>query len=415
MTMKRAFIIFLLPMLLTSCNHLGKTNVKNLIDLTERLEVESNDPLMLKGGVKSSFSMDKSKSYRIAKHSIIGKPAIAKSIMYSVDKNGYVSALSLKTKKILWSTDIAKGKMDRGYNIGSILYSNDRLYVVNGSRYLVVLDAKNGHEFIRKEFPDIVRIKPVMANDRLLLVQTISNQLISYDIKSSKFVWMYEGGLETISTRNNVHPTIHNGYALASLSSGEVIYLDVATGKQKWRYNLMATSDIASPSFEPSVIVTEPIISGEYAYFATSNGDMIKMDLDNGAPSWVRRAYDVQSMSLVGESLFLTTNARQIAAISAHNGKVSWVGNLISAKERSAKKVNVTLFQAPFVTKANDGKGFVVNVVASNGELYQFKSNATVRLPENPSIIKIENKVRYHWISCCTGRLHLISDTHVRF
>lgn len=400
-------------MFLVSCNNLGKTNVKNLIDLTERLEVETSDSLNVKGGEKKPFSVAKTKSYKLAKNSIIGEPAVAKGVMYSVDKKGFVSAFSLKTKKILWSTDLAKGNMDRGYNIGSVLHSNGKLYVVNGSRYLIVLDAANGHEIIRKSFPDIVRIKPAVTSDNLLIVQTVSNQLIAYDLQSSKFIWMIEGGLETIATRNAVAPVLYNGNVLASFSSGEIVFADAKTGAQKWHYNLTTTSDLTSPSFEPALLVTAPIIKENYAYFATSNGDLMKMDLDNGAPSWSRKIYDVQSMSMVGDSLFLTTNARQIAGLNAHNGKISWVGNLISAKERSAKKVKAVAFQTPFVTK--EASGFAVNVIAGNGELYRFNTSENGRLPETPEILKVEKKIEYHWISCCSGELYLMTNSHVRF
>ena len=411
--MKKIITLLLLPMLLTSCDHLGSTKVKNLIDLTPRLEVESSNLLKITDGKKNPFSNEETKSYKLAKRTIIAKPAIAKGTMYSIDKEGYVSAFSLKTKKILWTTDIAKGALDRNFNTGGVLFSDGKLYITNSSRYLVILDANTGHEIIRKEFPDILRVKPIMANERLLLVQTISNQLIAYDIKSLKLIWMNEGGLETISTRNHVHPVVYNGHALVSFTSGEVLYVDINTGKEQWRYNLTTSSDVGLPSFDPSVIVTTPIISGNYAYFATSNGKIIKIDLDNGAPAWLRMANDVQSMSLVGENLFITNNARQISALSAHNGKISWVGNLISTKDRSAKKPKTTLFQDPFVTKTDNG--FAVNVIASNGELYQFNINEKGNLPENPSIMKIENNVRYYWISCCTGKLHLISNNHVKF
>lgn len=400
-------------MFLLSCNNLGKTNVKNLIDLTERLEVETSDSLNVEGGKKQPFSLAKTKSYKLSKNSIIGEPTVAKGVMYSVDKKGYVSAFSLKTKKILWSTDLAKGNLDRGYNIGSVLYSNGKLYVVNGSRYLIVLNATNGHEIIRKSFPDIVRIKPAVAANNLLIVQTVSNQLIAYDLQSSKFIWMIEGGLETIATRNAVAPILYNGNVLASFSSGEIVLADAQTGAQKWHYNLTTTSDLTSPSFEPALLVTEPIIKENYAYFATSNGDLMKMDLDNGAPSWSRKIYDVQSMSMVGDSLFLTTNARQIAGVNAHNGKVSWIGNLISLKERSAKKVKTVAFQAPFVTK--EARGFAVNVIAGNGELYRFNSSENGRLPETPEILSVEKKIEYYWVSCCSGELYLMTNSHVRF
>jgi len=411
--MKKIIISFLLPLLLASCDHLGSTRVKNLIDLTPRLEVETSAPLKIIDGRTSPFSDEATKSYKLSRHTIIAKPAIAKGAMYSIDKEGYVSAFSLKEKKILWAADIAKGSLDRNFNTGGILFSDGKLYVTNSSRYLVVLDANTGREIIRKEFPDILRVKPIMANEHLLLVQTISNQLIAYDIRSSKLVWINEGGMETISTRSHAHPVVYNDHVLVSYSSGEILYLDIHTGQEKWRYNLASTNDVGIPSFDPSVIVTTPILSNNYAYFATSNGKVIKIDLDNGAPAWLRTADDVQSMSLVGGNLFITNNARQIAALSAHNGKISWVGNLISIKDRNTKKPKTALFQEPFVSKTNTG--FAVNVIASNGELYQFNTNASGDLPVNPNIIKIDNNEKYHWISCCTGKLHLISNNHVKF
>ena len=411
--MKKIILFVLCPILLVSCDHIGSTRVKNLIDLTPRLEVESKEKLKFTSSQmkKDPFISEKTKSYTLAKNTIIAKPAFAKGVMYSTDKKGYVTAYSLKAKKILWNTNIAKGAFDRNFNDGGVLYSDGKLYVTNSSRYLVILDAKSGDEIIRKEYPDIVRNKPIMATDRILLVQTISNQLIAYDIKTSKFIWLHEGGVETISTRSQVHPVVYDGHVIASYSSGEIVYLDAQTGKERWRYNLAKMSDVGIPSFDPSVIVTTPIISGEYAYFGTSNGQVIKMDLDNGAPAWVKSAEDVQSLSLVGDYLLITNNARQVAVLSAHNGKALWIGNLISEKARSAKNIRTALFQEPFVSQ--DGKSFAINVIASNGELYQFKPNASGVVSSEPSILNITKGVKYHWISCCTGKIHLITNRHI--
>ena len=225
---------------------------------------------------------------------------------------------------------------------------------------------------------------------------------------------MHEGGLETISTRNHVPPVVYNGHALVSYSSGEVLYLDVNTGKEKWVYNLTNVSnDVGTPSFDPSVVVTSPIINNNYAYFATSNGKIVKIDLDNGAPAWLIEADDVQSMSLIDGNLFITNNARQVAAISAHNGKVHGVGNLISEKDRNSRKPKTTLFQNPFVSKTKSG--FAVNVIASNGELYQFSTNKSGKLSTQPSIIKIQKDTKHYWISCCNGKLHLMTNRQIIF
>lgn len=417
--MRNYFLIILIPFLLTSCDYLGSGKVKNLIDLTPKLEVEKQKQLSFKDDnlkKKSDVNPRNVKAHSIAKGLIISKPAFAKNIIYSADQKGFVSAFSLKEKKLLWSTDIAKDVLDRNFIGGGVLYSDGRLYITHGSRDLVILDAASGVEIIRKEFPDILRSKPAMVNDHVLVLQTISNQLIAYDTKNSKFLWMHEGGIETISTLNHVAPMAYDGNILLSYSSGEAFYLAAENGKEKWRYNLTESNNrnnIGIPSFDPAVIVTEPVINDEYAYFATSNGKIVKIDLDNGAPAWVKDAEDVQSLSLVGDYLFITNNARQVAALDSHDGAVVWVGDLISKKERSAKTVRAISFQAPFIVK--DGSEYVINVIASNGELYQFRSLGASSPTSAPEISKIASKVQYHRVSCCTGEVYLITDRNIMY
>jgi outer membrane protein assembly factor BamB len=223
---------------------------------------------------------------------------------------------------------------------------------------------------------------------------------------------MHEGGIEIISSKNHIHPIIHNGHVLVSYSSGEVVYLNANNGSELWRYSL-SSSELGLPSFEPSVIITKPIISGDFTYFATSNGKIVKLDLRDGKEVWMKVADDIQSMVLHDNNLIVTNNARQIALLSAVNGKVSWTGDLISAKERMSKKPKAINFLDPFVVK--NGNDYKVNVIASNGELYQFTTNELGQLPEKATISLIDKGVRYYRISCCNGTMHMILDTKVVF
>ncbi len=368
--------------------------------------------LNIKNGKKNPFNSKKTKSYKFAANDIIAKPAIAKNILYSIDKKVYVSAFSLKKKKILWKSDVAKNLLNRNFNSGGILFSDGKLYVTNNTKYLMIIDATTGQEIMRKKFPDALRTKPVMANDNILLLQTISNQLVAYDIKLSKILWINHGGIQVISTKNKVHPTVNGNYVLTGFTSGEVTYIDVNSGKEQWIYDLK--NDVSSSHIlDSSTIVTQPIIDGNYVYFASSNGKIVKIDLDNGGNAWEKKLHDVQSMSLVDDILFITTNARQIAALSAHNAQIQWVGKLISEKDQNSKKIKTTLFQKPFIVQK--GNGFSVNVIAANGELYQFNTNSEGVLPNIPKVLDITKNVQDYWISCCTGKLYKISNTKVNF
>ena len=409
----------ILPLIfISSCDHIGSSRTKNLIDLTPKLTVDGSDPsFKLTSGREDISSNPGSKSYLISKEIIISKPAIAKDTVYSVDRKGNVVAFSLTEKKRKWTTNIAEGLMDRNFNGGGVLYSNGKLYITKGSRYLIVLDALTGHESIRKEFPDIIRTKPVMAGENTLIVQTASNQLLGYNVDSSNFIWMHEGGIETISAANHVHPTIYDDFVLASYSSGEIVYLNTKTGDEKWHYSLAnITAEATLPSFQAAVIITQPIIKDNFAYFASSNGKIIKLDLTNGMPVWVKAADDVLSMSMHENTLLVTNNARQIAAINTNNAKITWVGDLISKSERSKRKPKPTLFQPPFVAK--DGDSWAISVVASNGQMYKFIADDMGKLPTSPTILSVSSGrsgILYSWISCCHDKIYLISSRKIVF
>jgi len=408
------FAVFTLAISLSSCDHMGTTRVKNLIDLTPHLETEEDNALNFSDIDKKPLSINDNRSgHKITKYSIITQPAIAKQVMYFLDSAGYVTAFSLKEKRILWVTDIAQNNRKRSISPdGGILFSNGKLYVASGSRYLTILDSTTGHSIMQKEFPDILRTKPIMATDKILIVQTASNQTVAYDVESSKFLWSHEGIVETISSKNRANPILHNKHVLVSYNSGDLLYIDITNGKVKWSYQISA-NEIGLPNLDPSLLVVTPIIRNNYAYFATSNNKVVKLDLDNGMPAWIKKIDDIQSMSVIGESIFVTTNARQIAALATHNGKVEWIGNLISDKDRSAKKPQATSFQSPFITGTNIETN--INVIASNGEFYQFDLDKTGHLPLSPKITKIKKDAKYYWVSCCTGKLHIVTDKMLSF
>ena len=78
-----------------------------------------------------------------------------------------------------------------------------------------------------------------------------------------------------------------------------------------------------------------------------------------------------------------------------------------------SKKPKAINFLDPFVVK--NGNDYTVNVIASNGELYQFTTNEFAQLPEKATISLIDKGIRYYWISCCNGTMHMILDTKIVF
>ncbi|KAJ6644892.1 hypothetical protein Bhyg_00087, partial [Pseudolycoriella hygida] len=371
---------------LVSCGN-GFQKTKNITELTTKLVVENNEIITVDSNIGTfTPKMFKAKEYGISKHKIIAEPIIYNDTIYAIDKKGNVNAFSITSKSIIWTYNISVNKNDH-YVGGGILYHNGKLYITYGSRFLVVLDSISGHEIIRKELSDIVRISPVLIDNHNIV---------------------HEGIAEILLSSYHVAPIVRNGHIIVNYSSEQIAALNFK-GEVVWVQDIPSNqSEIGLPNFETSSILCKPIIDNSYLYIASSNGKLIKINIDNGHILWQVKAEDIQSMSLSGNSLFITNNAGQIAAISTDLGRVKFVGNLIS----STKKPRASMFLAPIVGKLDNN--WNLNIISNKGELYSFQSGVDSNLGQYPQTTKIPKNIGYYG-NTVEGNMYFITENKVIF
>lgn len=410
--MKKILVALFLPLLLVSCDKISSKKVKNIIELTPKLIATSAEPIdvgdqLLEDVITSDKSL--AKSYSLTKNRAISKPVFAKGVVYISDNKGIISAFDKKDKSFLWSQNTSYHDKNYHHTGGGILVNENRLYITNGTKYLIILDATTGHEITRKEFSDIIKTTPVILGGDVVLIQTVSNQLIAYDVRNSKIAWQHEGLFETLSSTNHIPAVVYNNQVIVNYSSGQVFALNAATGQELWGLNLSVGHEISLPSFESVTLSCAPIVEHDNLYLASNNGKLVKLNIATGVTVWQIEASDIQSMSASGNSIFVTNNARQVAAISKNNGAVKWVADMVN---NSGKKHKAAQFLSPFVTAQEDGK-WVLNVPSNEGLMYRYASNGQY-LSIEPVITKIISNVVYSGKSCC-GEFYVANDKHIVF
>lgn len=412
MSMKKIALIFL-PFLLVGCESLSSSKNKNIAELTPQLSVTSEDPILFGKGLKD-YPFDKNfsklKSHNISHSKLLNAPIIVKGVMYFINDTGQVIAFSKKDKKILWKQDTSDRAQDYNHIGGGIVHNNGKLLVTNGSRFLVVLDVATGFEIVRKEFTDIIRIKPIIVDDKIAVVQTVSNQTYAYDFSIGKLLWQHEGMFETLSSSFYTTPVSYNSNIIVNYSSGQVFSLNAKTGEENWAAILTDQTEMSLPSFEPVTVSCQPIIEDAYIYIASSTGKLAKVALDNGQLLWEAKVSDIQSMNLSGNSIFIINNARQIAALGTDSGRVKWVSKLINLAKDS-RKIKAVQFLQPIVTKQD--QEFVLSAITTNGELYNFRTS-NGQLPPTPEIKQLVKNTNYAGFTCC-GDVYLLTDRQIIF
>lgn len=411
--MIKKIVSLLLPLIiLSACNALGPKKVKNIVELTPKLSLQSNEPIYL-GNSADTYAFNpnilKNKQYNFVKNKTITEPVFVGDMIYALDIRSNVSAFSVEKNQVIWSYNLSRNKK-RNYIGGGILHYNDKLYVTYGSRLLVVLDAKTGYEIIRKQLSDIIRTKPVILNDNTVLVQTISNQTTALNAETLKNIWEHESLAEVLSASYFMTPIVHKDSVIITYNSGQILALNTKNGEVKWNFDFASFDHVAIPNFEEASILCAPIYDNNNLYIATGLGKLIKLNLDTGAAIWQVNAEDIQSTSLIGNSLFVTNNAMQIAAFNPETGLVKFVADLNDEKDFT--KLKAATFLAPFIAEHNGSRS--LDIISMRGVLYSFNLDNNGHLSVVPNITKIVKNIHYYGLTA-NQNLYFSTDSKIIF
>jgi outer membrane protein assembly factor BamB len=390
---KSSLYIFAI-LLLSGCASSGK--IKSIVDFTPKLTQEASGYKVIlpqaehakpwtqgTGWVNaqpSNFAAQadgKLAKYKAASSQIIAAPLIVDGKVFTLSAKGILSAMDDISYKTLWSADLKTKSISSVFSGGGMTYRDGVLFLTHTTRDIIAYDAVLGRELWRRQLPDVTKAQPVLHNN-MALVLTISNQLYAIDITNGRIIWQNDGLAETISPNRNVAPIIHNDKVIVGYSSGQLMILNLASGEELWQMNLSREGDDVLPGFIPVGLESQPIIDGNTMYVASGNGLLLKLSLENGSIIWQKKVPDVQAMNKSGNSLFVVTNAKQVAALDASTGQVAWATDLDPQVVTKKKK---TQKPAQFLTP------LVINnelfVISSDGKIHELS-------PETGAIIKVK-------------------------
>lgn len=428
--MKKTNLLLLasVTILLASCGGSGK--IRDIVDFTPKLTAEAQGYTIILpqahsaqpwvegvGWINSQphnfiAKMDgKFAKHNASKARIIAAPVMAEGKFFTLSENGILSAfdiaptsdtydapvtpaapsssitkkimskLSFKSSdkgepsyKLLWSADLKRKTTNAHFSSGGMSYSNGILFLTHGTREIVAFDASAGMELWRRRLPDVARLQPVLFQNAAI-VQTLNNQTYAMDINSGKILWQHDGLPETLSTGRNIAPIVHNGRVIVGYSSGQLVALNLVNGQELWQMNLSREGDVL-PGYTPVALESQPVVDGDAIYVASGNGFLMKINMENGSIYWQHKVRDIQAMNKAGNAIFVTTNAKQVAAITADTGQVIWATDLdpvLEGKKPKSRKPTQVLtpvvVNGKLIIASSDGK--VRQLSVETGEILE--------------------------------------------
>ena len=296
---------------------------------------------------------------------LLAEPVGKKGIIYTVDSDGLVQAVSVAAGKKIWSVLLPeKGSSRRVGTIGSGLALDDgRLFVSLGTGEVVALDDNTGAELWRVNLNSPVRSAPTVYGGRIFVI-TADNKLYALAQDDGRTLWQHYAFFENLSLLGKAAPAIDKGIGVATFASGDVVAFRPENGSVLWTESLGASrSNYAG--MDVNDIRARPIIADDKVFVVSNGGLLSALDLKNGGVIWEREIGGINQPWLAGDMLYVLSSYQELAALEVSSGKILWI-NRLSQWADPEKKKNRLIWTGPVMAGSrlilvnSDGKAVAV-------------------------------------------------------
>lgn len=258
---------------------------------------------------------------------LIAQPVVAEGTVFTLDTEGGVTAFDVMTGKKKWRTSsVPSNEEDSGATGGGLAWALGKIYVTNGYKYLVCINAETGNMLWRTMMTSPARTAPTVANEKVYLI-TLDNRLQVFSSADGSLLWNHSSVAETTNLLGSASPAVDASAVVLALSSGEILGLRVENGQVVWEDNLSAVRRVGTLS-SISDIRGQPVIDRGIVYAASYSGRMVAIDVISGQRVWQREVGSAEMPWAVGDMVFVLSAEQQVLALTRAGGDIHWITSL---------------------------------------------------------------------------------------
>ncbi|QEY65718.1 outer membrane protein assembly factor BamB [Metapseudomonas lalkuanensis] len=258
-------------------------------------------------------------------------PAVDGDTIYASDVNGEVMALNRFNGDVIWKQDLelpVSGAVGVGYGL---------VMVGTLKGEIVALDATNGEEKWRARVNGEV-LAPAANNGDVVVVQTQNDTLFGFDAVTGNQLWIYENTPAVLTLRGTGAPIVTNNLAVAGLSTGKVLALDIKRGIPVWEQRV-AVPQGRSELDRVVDIDGGLLLSGGTLYVATYQGRVAALDLESGRVLWQREASSYAGVAQGFGNVYVSLANGTVEGVDERSASALWSNDALARRQLSAPEV----------------------------------------------------------------------------
>lgn len=269
---------------------------------------------------------------------------IADENLFAASREGVVTASDPLTGKQIWRQDLSDHEVfnrfedtDEARLSGGIAAGYGMVFVGSENAALFALNDRTGEVVWFVETDGEVIANPVV-DEGLVVVNTATGSLIAFDVQTGEQRWIQDSELPALTLRGNNSPITTNGAVVYGRSDGKLVAVFLGNGRLIWNVNIAKSK--GANDIERLVDVNgQAVARGMDVYTSAYNGELMSLELRSGKVLWKRAYASVKDLAVAGFELFLTDTQGRVHAIDRRNGLTLWSQNRLELRGVTAPTI----------------------------------------------------------------------------
>ena len=167
-----------------------------------------------------------------------------------------------------WVTNETAWEVDLADMVQEPLIMSGRVFWFDGEKKLYCYDIKGGKKVWEKRIDNGLAAPPAATSTKMLIVSN-KNEIDCISPDDAKPIWK-----DTFKAHVRITPVIYDSSAFVSTMGGDIIRMNIENGAEQWSTN------IGSAVFAP--LATD----GEGIFVGTNNGELVRLNYQTGEVEW---------------------------------------------------------------------------------------------------------------------------------
>jgi len=253
------------------------------------------------------------------------EPLLLKDRIVTAGRNGTLNAYDLED-----GDELAEIELDTPLSGG--IGGTEEIWLV-GSRdgELIAVSSKSNDVLWRTPVPSEILAKPVVYNNNSVLVRTADGQILGVDIKTGKINWNYSKTIPALTLRGSSPPILSRTHFYTGLESGRLIAMSPIDGEVVW--DIALTIPEGRSEIQRLVDIDgKSELYGRVLYAASYHGRIAAIDVTRGQFLWARSFSSNTGVSVGTDAVYSSDDRSHVWALDRNNGATLWKQDKLQAR-----------------------------------------------------------------------------------